>query len=164
MAKEKKGGSPTVVGRQSRRHRRRSRGARGMMNIKAGQAVRVDSTLSAREPHGPQEEAQINTFYARSRDGNGVERGWRKDEPVRMNTGLTRQGGTDSLFHPLYHSSPLFSLSLSLSPFFFSFSLTHLFSLSFLLRAAVIRNIIKLSASSFATIFSFSSAPFFSPP
>jgi len=81
VAREKKGGSPTAVGRQSRRRRRRSRGARGMMNIKAGQAVRVDSTLSAREPHGPQEEAQINTFYARSRDGDGVERGWRKDEP-----------------------------------------------------------------------------------
>ena len=28
-------------------------GARGMMNIKAGQAVRVDSTLSAREPYRP---------------------------------------------------------------------------------------------------------------
>ena len=42
--REKKGGSPTTLGRQGRR----SRGARGMMNIKAGQAVRVDSTLSAR--------------------------------------------------------------------------------------------------------------------
>lgn len=42
--REKKGGSSTTLGRQGRR----SQGARGMMNIKAGQAVRVDSTLSAR--------------------------------------------------------------------------------------------------------------------
>lgn len=78
MVREKRKGSSTTLGRQSRR--RRIRGARGMMNIKAGQAVRVNSTLSVREPHGPREEAQINTFYARSHDDNGeddrVERGW----------------------------------------------------------------------------------------
>jgi hypothetical protein len=49
--RERKGASPTTLERQSRR--RRVRGARGMMNIKAGQAVRVDSTLSVRELNGP---------------------------------------------------------------------------------------------------------------
>lgn len=133
------------------------------MNIKAGQAVRVDSTLSAREPHGPQEEAQINTFYARSRDGDGVERGWRKDEPfgwIRGWHGKVEQARSSIPSIVAFPCS--FYLDLSLfSSLFLTLSLS--LSLSFLLRATVIRNIIKLSASSFATIFSFSCAPSFLP-
>lgn len=42
-----------------------SQGARGMMNIKAGQAVRVDSTLSARgvAPRAKQQQQQLSDQY-----------------------------------------------------------------------------------------------------
>lgn len=53
------------------------------MNIKAGQAVRVDSTLSVRSKLTGQEEAQINTFYARSHDDDD-------EETTRLNEGGRR--------------------------------------------------------------------------
>lgn len=46
--KKKEEGEEEVGPRLEDRAVLRSQGARGMMNIKAGQAVRVDSTLSAR--------------------------------------------------------------------------------------------------------------------
>ena len=85
-------------------------GTRGMMNIKAGQAVRVDSTLSVLSP-GPWKRDQINTFYARSEA-----LGWWFFSPLFV--GVVRGVGVATL-----------SLSTDL-----------LFP-----RAAVIRNIIKLS-------------------
>lgn len=48
---------------------RRSRGARGMMNIKAGQAVRVDSTLSARGAHGPRRSS--DQYFLCEKNGRG---------------------------------------------------------------------------------------------
>ena len=153
----------------------RSQGARGMMNIKAGQAVRVDSTLSARGVARRAKQQLSDQYFLCENHGRwrlGVrerererERGWF----VRMSTG--REEGRDR------HAEVEQSLSLSLTPF----SLVQPTPLlrchpllllgstfgpptfhppsylppstppSFLSpRAGVIRNIIKLSASSLA--------------
>jgi len=125
VAREKKGGSPITLGRQSRR-RRRTRGARGMMNIKAGQAVRVDSTLSAQASRAKKKLRSI-LFMREATRTTGLNAGGRTTS--RMNTGLTRQGGAVSRLafptsHPFLHRHPLCSLYLHLSPFLCSFSLS----------------------------------------
>lgn len=131
------------------------RGARGMMNIKAGQAVRVDSTLSAR---GAKKELSDQYFLCENLEAEGVEadygvagsdeHGARHAAAVLILLPPARappRGGSPPRRPWTAHRHPPprhpFLRRSSLGPSFLS------------PRAGVIRNIIKLSASSFARVF-----------